>query len=127
MRITTQGQVTIPIEIREQLGFLPQTEVSFVVDGTSVRLVKSGEPGGGRGRQIVDHLTGRGSARMTTEETLALTPDLYRKVVWTRSTPGRPRVCRIARLPGDWAWMRRPIARFVNETAHRHPLLLARD
>ncbi len=73
MRITTKSQVTIPIEIGEQLGFLPHAEVSFVVDGTSVRLVRSGKPGGGRGRRIVDHLT---SVRMTTEEILALTPEL---------------------------------------------------
>jgi AbrB family looped-hinge helix DNA binding protein len=34
MRITAKGQVTIPKEIREELGLLPNTEVAFeVVDG----------------------------------------------------------------------------------------------
>jgi AbrB family looped-hinge helix DNA binding protein len=34
MRITTKGQVTIPQEIREELGLLPNTEVTFeIVDG----------------------------------------------------------------------------------------------
>ena len=31
MRITSKGQVTIPIEIRERAGLLPQTEVEFDV------------------------------------------------------------------------------------------------
>jgi AbrB family looped-hinge helix DNA binding protein len=31
MRITTKGQVTIPVEIREKLGLLPNSEVEFEV------------------------------------------------------------------------------------------------
>jgi len=31
MRITSKGQVTIPVEIREQLGLTPNTEVEFEV------------------------------------------------------------------------------------------------
>ena len=38
MRITTKGQVTIPIEIRERLGLLPNTEVEFEVDRDDVVL-----------------------------------------------------------------------------------------
>ena len=33
MRITSKGQVTIPAEIRERAGLLPQTEVEFEFDG----------------------------------------------------------------------------------------------
>jgi AbrB family looped-hinge helix DNA binding protein len=29
MRVTSKGQVTIPIDIREQFGILPNTEVRF--------------------------------------------------------------------------------------------------
>jgi len=29
VRITSRGQVTIPMEIRERLGLLPNTEVEF--------------------------------------------------------------------------------------------------
>jgi AbrB family looped-hinge helix DNA binding protein len=37
MRITTKGQVTIPQEIRDALGLLPNTEVSFdIADGRRV-------------------------------------------------------------------------------------------
>jgi AbrB family looped-hinge helix DNA binding protein len=40
MKITTKGQVTIPIEIREKLGLLPNTEVEFEVVGRAVRMRK---------------------------------------------------------------------------------------
>ena len=33
MRITSKGQVTIPQEIREELGLHPKTEVEFTVEG----------------------------------------------------------------------------------------------
>jgi AbrB family looped-hinge helix DNA binding protein len=33
MRITSKGQVTIPVEIREQAGLLPGTDVDFERDG----------------------------------------------------------------------------------------------
>ncbi|WP_034930118.1 AbrB/MazE/SpoVT family DNA-binding domain-containing protein, partial [Candidatus Accumulibacter vicinus] len=29
MRITSKGQVTIPVEIRKQAGLMPNTEVEF--------------------------------------------------------------------------------------------------
>jgi AbrB family looped-hinge helix DNA binding protein len=41
MRVTSKGQVTIPVEVRERAGLLPGTEVAFEVDGDSVRLVKA--------------------------------------------------------------------------------------
>jgi AbrB family looped-hinge helix DNA binding protein len=70
MRITSKGQVTIPIEIREQLGLLPGTEVEFRVDGDAVRLTRA-EDGGGRGRAIVERLRGRSTAGLSTHEILA--------------------------------------------------------
>jgi len=72
MKITTKGQVTIPQEIREQLGLLPNTEVDFEVQGNAVVLKKAGG-GTRRGRALVEHLRGRGTTRMTTDEILALT------------------------------------------------------
>ena len=36
MRVTSKGQVTIPIEIRERCGFLPHTEVEFVFEADQV-------------------------------------------------------------------------------------------
>ena len=75
MKITTKGQVTIPVEIREQLGLLPNTEVEFEVVGQAVRMrkVRRAKGAGRRGKSIVHRLRGRGSVRMTTDEILALT------------------------------------------------------
>ena len=38
MRITSKGQVTIPAEIRERAGLLPQTEVEFELTARSCAL-----------------------------------------------------------------------------------------
>jgi AbrB family looped-hinge helix DNA binding protein len=42
MRITSKGQVTIPVEIREKAGLLPNTEVEWEIDGDIVRLRPAG-------------------------------------------------------------------------------------
>lgn len=75
MRITTRGQVTIPQAIREQAGFLPNTEVDFEVDGEAVRIVRARAPRkASRGERAVQRLQGRsGRVRMTTEQIMALT------------------------------------------------------
>jgi len=72
MRITSKGQVTIPIEIRERLGLLPGTEVEFDDDGDAVRLTRA-KDAVGRGRTIVDRLRGRATGGLSTEEIMALT------------------------------------------------------
>ena len=74
MRITSKGQVTIPQHIREQFGFLPDTEVEFVAKKGVVQLVKtnnSSRPT--RGDAIVRRLRGRAGSGMTTDQILALT------------------------------------------------------
>jgi AbrB family looped-hinge helix DNA binding protein len=74
LKITSKGQVTIPIGVRERLGLLPETEVDFIVDGETVRIQRRADGGtGGRGAKIVGRLRGTGSIRMTTDEILALT------------------------------------------------------
>jgi AbrB family looped-hinge helix DNA binding protein len=75
MRITSKGQVTIPVEIRERLGLLPNSEVEFEVTGNVVRIKKATRRRHGRGRSLVAHLRGRGTVRMSTDEILALTRD----------------------------------------------------
>ena len=72
MRLTSKGQVTIPLEIREQLGLLPLSEVEFEVDGDAVRIRKA-RHGRTRGRRLVERMRGRATTRMTTDEILALT------------------------------------------------------
>ena len=74
MWITTKGQVTIPLEIRDRLGLLPHTEVDFDIVGESVRIrKKKGAPG--RGRRLIEHLRRGPKPRpgMTTDELMALT------------------------------------------------------
>jgi antitoxin PrlF len=73
MRITSKGQVTIPAEIRERFGFLPDTEVEFVVEGDAVRVVRATRQGDTRGDRVVRRLRGRAVSHMTTDEILALT------------------------------------------------------
>lgn len=73
MRITSKGQVTIPQEIREQLGLLPATEVVFVIEGDTVRLRRAGSEAESRGSRIVARLSGRASVKMSTDEIMRLT------------------------------------------------------
>ena len=72
MRLTSKGQVTIPQEIRAQLGLMAGTEVDFVIDGDSVRVRKARPTAGSRGRTIVQHTRGRGNRRFTTEQLMRL-------------------------------------------------------
>ena len=72
MRVTTKGQVTIPLEIREQLSIHPGTDVEFVVEGNAVKLVPA-KRNQARGKRVVERLRGRATVRMTTDEIIALT------------------------------------------------------
>jgi AbrB family looped-hinge helix DNA binding protein len=74
MRITSKGQVTIPIEIREKAGLLPNTEVLFEFDGTSVRILASPTPAkDGRGGLILARLKGSATVKMSTDQIMAAT------------------------------------------------------
>jgi AbrB family looped-hinge helix DNA binding protein len=74
MKITSKGQVTIPIEIRERLGLLPNTEVEFELQGNTARLVKvSAKRNHRRGAEIINRLRGKADVKMTTDQILALT------------------------------------------------------
>lgn len=74
MKITSKGQVTIPIEIREKLGLLPDTEVAFRIEGSAVRIIKvrRGKTEG-RGAKAISKLRGSADVKMSTDEILALT------------------------------------------------------
>ena len=72
MRITSKGQVTIPIEIRDRLGLHAGSEVEFAVRGDGVRLTRA-KGSRGRGRHVVDRLRGRASAGLSTDEIMRLT------------------------------------------------------
>ena len=72
MRITSKGQVTIPLEIREKAGLLPATEVEFefTKDGVIIKKVKGKKS---FGHKLIEHMRGRSDAGMTTEEIMNLT------------------------------------------------------
>lgn len=78
MRITSKGQVTIPVDIRERAGLLPDTEVEFRMEGEVVMLrpivsrPDSGEPG----QDLIDHLAAfADDITMSADELMALTRD----------------------------------------------------
>ncbi len=71
MRVTSKGQVTIPIEIRQALGINQETEVEFELLGNVIQVRKA--PDTGRARHVVDRLVGAGWSGPSTEELLALT------------------------------------------------------
>ena len=73
MRVSTKGQVTIPIDLREALGLLPATEVEFERAGDSVRIRKARRKSGRRGETIVAHLRGRGTVSLSTDQIMTLT------------------------------------------------------
>jgi AbrB family looped-hinge helix DNA binding protein len=72
MKVTTKGQVTIPQEIREKLGIQPGAEVEFEIEGKVVKMIPV-RKAHLRGRRIVEHLRGRGTVRLTTDEIMAMT------------------------------------------------------
>ncbi|MHB8743390.1 MAG: AbrB/MazE/SpoVT family DNA-binding domain-containing protein [Sulfuricaulis sp.] len=72
MRVTSKGQVTIPIEVRQKAGLLPDTEVEFVVRGNTVS-VKKAEKTPRRGRRLLAIMRGNATARLSTDEIMALT------------------------------------------------------
>ncbi len=74
MRITSKGQVTIPVEIRERAGFVPNTEVEFVMDGDTVKLVRARSvKRESRGQRAVRLLRGRATVKMSTDDIMKLT------------------------------------------------------
>ncbi|MEI6447210.1 MAG: AbrB/MazE/SpoVT family DNA-binding domain-containing protein [Actinomycetes bacterium] len=69
MRVTSKGQVTIPIEVRNALGIKAGSEVEFKLDEGGARLL----PGGGERADSISRMRGAGEGDMTTDQILALT------------------------------------------------------
>jgi AbrB family looped-hinge helix DNA binding protein len=72
MKITSKGQVTIPQDIRESMGLLPDTEVEFVVAGNVVQIVKSERAPSGRAK-LLRRMLGSATSGMSTDEIMKLT------------------------------------------------------
>jgi AbrB family looped-hinge helix DNA binding protein len=72
MKITSKGQITIPVDIREKLGLLPDTEVEFEIVGEAVYLRKA-QVKPSLGKSLVELMRGKATVKITTEEIMALT------------------------------------------------------
>ena len=75
MRITSKGQVTIPLEIREKAGLLPNTEVGFVLDRSGTVCIVKGAmtKKASRGELLLRNLRAAPAATMSTDALMALT------------------------------------------------------
>jgi len=71
MRVSTKGQVSIPISIRRKAGIVPGCEVEFSEE--KGRLYLRVVANSGRGKALVRQMTGQGNTKMSTDEILALT------------------------------------------------------
>jgi AbrB family looped-hinge helix DNA binding protein len=71
MRITSKGQVTIPMEIRERFGFFPNTEVEFIESNGQVVLKKA--PASSVMESPFDYVRGSSDVRLSTDEIMKLT------------------------------------------------------
>ncbi len=72
MRVTSKGQVTIPVHIREQLDLGPESEVEFEVVGGAVQLRKVASDIS-RGHRIIGALRAVRYSGPSTDELMALT------------------------------------------------------
>lgn len=73
MRITSKGQVTIPLVIRQKAGLLPNTEVDFVIKGNTVQIIKAADSERSRGNKLIARLRGKATVKMSTDDIMALT------------------------------------------------------
>ena len=74
MRVTSKGQVTLPLALRERAGLMPNTEVEFFLEDGIVRIVPADAPKAeSRGDRIVARLRGRGAYTMSTDAIMAMT------------------------------------------------------
>jgi AbrB family looped-hinge helix DNA binding protein len=72
VRITSKGQVTIPVAIRRKAGLRANTEVRFEIHRGVVTLRKVAHTDG-RGRRLVEAMRGKATTSLTTDQIMALT------------------------------------------------------
>jgi AbrB family looped-hinge helix DNA binding protein len=70
MRVTTKGQVTIPRNVREKLGIVPQTNIDFLEDQGRFYIVKTTKT---KRTNKFTKFRGIATSRMSTDEILKLT------------------------------------------------------
>jgi AbrB family looped-hinge helix DNA binding protein len=70
-RLNSQGQVTIPAELRHRHGFHEGDEVDVVEDGNTLRIVRV-EDSPSRGRRLVRRMRGRADTTLSSDELMEL-------------------------------------------------------
>ena len=74
MKVTTEGQITIPQEIRERFHLFPGTDVEFLPQGDVVALRAVDKPAKKmRFQQWLKRAQGSATTRLTTDEMMAAT------------------------------------------------------
>jgi AbrB family looped-hinge helix DNA binding protein len=69
MRVTSRGQITIPLNVRRWLDIEPGDQVDFMLDGHGARLVRRSRRDG---LALVERMRGRATTPMSTDEIMAL-------------------------------------------------------
>jgi antitoxin PrlF len=72
MKINTEGQITIPPDIQEQLGLFPSTEIQLEVIGDTLQIRK---PTPSRGTNMIAAMRGKATRNLSTDEIMQLTRD----------------------------------------------------
>ncbi|ELR96707.1 looped-hinge helix DNA binding domain, AbrB family [Gloeocapsa sp. PCC 73106] len=73
MKISPNGQITIPLDIQEQLGLLPGTEIQLEVIGDTLQIRKPRTSS--RGRQLIASIRGKATSHLTTNDIMQVTRD----------------------------------------------------
>jgi AbrB family looped-hinge helix DNA binding protein len=71
MEVTSDGKIAIPVEIQEQLGLRPGTEVELKVVGNILQLQKKNHSS--RGQLLINWMRGKATANFTTDDIIQLT------------------------------------------------------
>ena len=71
MKIDTDGKITIPSDIQEQLGLLPGTEIQLEVKGNILQICKPENQN--RGIQWVNTMRGKATSGFKTDDMMQLT------------------------------------------------------
>lgn len=71
MKLNSKGQVTIPAPLRERHGLHEGDEVDVIEDGKTLRIVRV-HASSTRGQRLVQHMRGRATTTMSTDQLLEL-------------------------------------------------------
>lgn len=72
MRVTSKGQVTIPIEMRRKYGIKPDMEVEFVDGERGPEIVVSEKARNQHADEVIARMRGAATTHLTTDEIMAL-------------------------------------------------------